>query len=107
MNEWCFMPRFCTCKAILAGTTWANEMNCVVNHTPRQNMTDCLKAQYWAQKEETHMVDIYVCMEQTGKQSTTSEATMRCPIRGAISLQHLGGTMAPRLVYLELQRSKT
>ena len=31
MNEWCVRPPFCTVRQ---GTTWANEMNFVMNHAP-------------------------------------------------------------------------
>ena len=36
MHEWCFRPRFCTVKAVYTGpvTTWANEMNFVMNLVP-------------------------------------------------------------------------
>ena len=32
--DWCFRPRFCTERLYWAGTTWANEMNFVMNHSP-------------------------------------------------------------------------
>ena len=39
LNGWCFRPHFCTCKAVYTGpgTTWAYEMDFVMNHARVQD----------------------------------------------------------------------
>ena len=35
VNDWCFMPKLCHVGYVRLRTTWANEMNFVMNHAPR------------------------------------------------------------------------